>query len=358
MNTDQPIRVGVAGVRGYKGTETARVIAGHPRFRVAMVASDVVAGGRLRDIDRDLVRDGDAQAVGYNDTVSAAVDCGVELMFLATRPLLCAQLTAEFLARGVRVVDLSGAHCIRDDDDHFGAYGFPRPEAALSAVYGLTELADPAALASARLVANPTSYATAVLLALEPLLAAGIIDPERIVVDVKASSSAAGRKARIALLHSELATDCAPNKIDRHPHTPEISAQLRAETGAGFRFTLVSHIVPVARGVLATCYLDVPGASSVDAAAERVAETLQARYRGAPFVRVRERAEQVHLRGVVGTNRVLLGAAPDPVGGRVIVVAALDNLLKGTAGQAVQNANLMFGLDATAALGLGTGGLP
>lgn len=360
MATTGTIAVGIAGVRGYKGIETARLIAGHPNFRVVMVASDVVAGGRLSQIDADLVRDGDAQAVGYNDTVSAAVDYGVELMFLATRPGLCSQLGAELHARGVRIVDLSGAHCIKDGDAHVDAYGFNQHDPAMSdrAVYGLTEFANPKALREAALVANPTSWATAVLLALKPLVAAGVVEPDSVVVDVKAGTTAAGRKARISLLFSEIADDIFANKIDRHPHTPEVMEQLAAVGGPDFRFTLVSHMVPVTRGMVATCYLRVPGAGSVDAGADRVRSVLRERYADTPFVRVRDRAEDVHLRDVVGTNRCVLGAAADPHGDRVVVACAIDNMLKGTAGQAIQNANLMFGFPVTAALGLGTGGQP
>jgi len=360
MATAKTIPVGIAGVRGYKGIETARLIAGHPGFRVVMVASDVVAGGRLSQIDADLKRDGDAQAVGYNDTVSAAADYGVELMFLATRPALCSSLAPQLLERGIRSVDLSGAHCIKDGDAHVDAYGFVQVDPAMSerAVYGLPELQSPAALRGADLVANPTSWATSVLLALKPLADAGIVEPDSVVIDMKAGTSASGRRARISLLFSEIAADCFANKIDRHPHTPELMEQLSPEGGPDFRFTLVSHLVPVARGMLATCYLRVAGADTPENGAERVRAALRERYRAAPFIRVKERAEDVHLRDVVGTNRCVLGAAADPYGGRVVVTCALDNMLKGTAGQAIQNANAMFGFDPTEALRLGTGGQP
>jgi len=362
MDGSTTIPVGIAGVRGYKGTEAARLIAGHPSFRLAMVASDVMAGGRLRDIDPDLVRDGDAQAVGYNDTVSAAVDSGVALMFLATRPAACAALARDLLSRGIRVVDLSGAHCIKDPDIHINAYGFLQadPEISEEAQYGLTELVAPETLASARLVANPTSYATAVLLPLLPLAEAGLVEPHSVVVDIKAGSTAAGRKARIALLHAELAQNCYPEKIDRHQHTPEVLEQLARVAGPSFRLTLTSHLLPVPRGQLATCYLRVSEAiaPTVEVAAARVRETLRARYAASPFVQVVDRAEAVSLRAVVGTNRCLIGVASDPYGDRVVVVAALDNMLKGAAGQAMQNANLMMGRPETAGLELATGGRP
>lgn len=356
----QEIPVGIAGVRGYKGTEAARLIARHPAFRLRMVASDVIAGGTLRDIDPDLERDGDAQAVGHNDTVSAAVDNGVQLMFLSTRPVQCARLAAELISRGIRVLDLSGAHVIADPGAQFQAYGFLPTDAgiAASAVYGLTEHTDPAALRAAALVANPTSYATVVLLALKPLAVAGLLDPHGIVVDVKAGTTASGRKARMSLLFSELAQNCYAEKIERHPHAPEILERLIPLMGPETRLTLTSHIIPITRGQLATCYLKTTGDEPVEVAAERVRAVFAESYARSPFVHLVDRGESVDLRAVVGTNRCVIGVSPDPYGGRVVVVCAIDNLLKGTAGQAIQNANLMFGLPETTALELGTGGRP
>ena len=178
------------------------------------------------------------------------------------------------------------------------------------------------------------------------------------VVDVKAGTTASGRKARMALLFSELAQNCYPEKIERHPHAPEILERLSPIVGPGTRLTLTSHILPITRGQLATCYLKVPGDEPAEAAAERVRAVLAESYARSAFVRLVDRGESVDLRAVVGTNRCVLGVSPDPYGGRVVVVCAIDNLLKGTAGQAIQNANLMFGLPETTALELGTGGRP
>jgi N-acetyl-gamma-glutamyl-phosphate reductase len=352
------IRVGIAGVRGYKGLETARLIARHPRFRTVMVSSDAMAGHRLRDLDRDLERDGSAQAVGYNDTLSAARDYGVDLMFLATEPEICAALGSEFLRAGIRVMDQSGAHALRDGDAHAQTYGFPWPSAAAHAVFGLTEHAPAPLMAGAKLVANPGAYATTVLLALLPLAKRGLIEPGSVVVDAKAGSSTAGRKARISLLFSELDNNFYANKIDRHQYTPEILQELVAASGHDFKLTLATHLLPTSRGVLATCYLRVANEPDAVRATEVVRQALREAYDAAPFIQVRDRAEDIHLRAVVGTNRCLVGATADPWGERVVVVAALDNLGKGTAGQAVQNANLVFGLPETTGLELATGARP
>jgi N-acetyl-gamma-glutamyl-phosphate reductase len=364
MSEDRIIRVGIAGVRGYKGAETARLIARHPRFRVAMVSSDAMAGHRLRDLDRDLVRDGDVPAVGYGDTLSAARDYGVELMFLATEPESCARLAAPLVSAGVRVIDLSGAHALRDADAHAETYGFPQPPLAAEARFGVTELAAATDLAAARVVANPGAFGTAVMLALAPIARAGLIEPGSVIVDAKGGSSTSGRKARISLLFSEVSADCRATRIERHPYAPEIQQHLSLElerSGAApspFALTMTTHLIPVVRGVLATSYLSISGASDGREALLKVRAALEGAYVGRPFIRLVERAEDVSLRAAVGTNRAIIGVTVDPAGTRVVVVSALDNLVKGTAGQAVQNANLMFGFDETTGLALGTGGAP
>lgn len=358
MSQEGIIRVGVAGVRGYKGFEVARLIARHPRMRVAMISSDAMAGHRLRDLDRDFLRDGMAQAVGYNDTVSAARDYGVELMFLATEPEMCAQLGGELVRSNIRVMDMSGAHALKSAKAHAETYGFAWPEAASQALFGLSEHQPGGALAGAKLVANPGAYATTVLLALMPLAKAGLTEPGSVVVDAKAGSTTAGRKARISLLFSELDNNFYANKIDRHQYTPEILQELEAASGSDFKLTLATHLLPVSRGVLATCYLRLAGERDALKAVVTVREHLRQAYANAPFVQVVDRAEDVQLRAVVGTNRCLIGATPDPWGERVVIVAALDNLGKGTAGMAVQNANLVFGMNETLGLELGTGARP
>ena len=358
MTEPRTIRVGIAGVRGYKGAETARLIARHPHFRVAMVSSDAMAGHRLRDLDRDLERDGQAQAVGYNDTVSAARDYGVELMFLATEPESCARLAAPLVAAGIRVIDQSGAHALRDPDAHFDTYGFVQPALSAEARFGVSELAAAESLATARVIANPGAFGTAVLLALGPLGRAGLLEPGSVIVDAKGGSSTSGRKARISLLFSEVANDCRATRIERHPYAPEIQQALTAVGAPPFALTMTTHLIPAVRGVLATTYLKVAGTDDGQRAAERVREALRAAYDGRPFIRVVERAEDVSMKAVIGTNRCVIGATADPTSGRVVLVSALDNLIKGTAGQAVQNANLAFGFPETLGLELGTGGRP
>jgi N-acetyl-gamma-glutamyl-phosphate reductase len=356
-----PIRVGIAGVRGYSGLETARLVARHPRLRMATASSDALAGHKLRQLLPDLHADGDAVIVGHNDTVVASKAYGVDVMFLALPAEQSSQVTGPLLDAGIRVVDLSGAHRLKDAVAHLKAYGFEPEDPARNteAVYGLTEWAAPEALAQARLVANPGCYPTATLLALLPLVEAGLVEPGTLVVDAKSGTTGAGRSAKVSLLHAEIFANFYAYRVGQHQHAPEIAQQFSAISPRHQNLTFVTHLLPVARGILVTAYFRVPGGEGdIHAAAHKVQECLHARYEGAPFVKVLDRAEDVHLRQVVGTNRCVMSATADPFGRRVVVCSAIDNLIKGAAGQAVQNANVMFGLPQTLGLELGTGAQP
>ncbi len=360
MASPEPTRVGIAGVTGYTGLELARLLAGHPGLSVVAASSDAMAGQRLSALDPDLAGASDAAVVGHGDAVSAAVDMGAELMFLAMPAEVTPDVATRCLEAGLRVVDLSGAHRLKDPVAHLMAYGFEHedPQVSLEAVYGLTEHVPPEALAAARLVANPGCYPTAVLLALLPLVEAGLVEPGSLVVDAKSGTTGAGRSAKVSLLHAEIDGDFYAYRVGRHQHTPEISQALALVGGRPVDLTFVTHLLPVARGILATCYLRVPDVDSAEQAARKVDAALRARYADAPFVRVLDKAEDVRLRAVTGTNRCVMAAVPDAFGRRVVVVSAIDNLVKGAAGQAIQNANLMLGFEQTAGLGLGTGGRP
>ncbi len=338
------VRVGIGGVREYTGREAARLIAGHPTFKVVTASSDAMAGNRLSALDPDLGESGEGIVVGHGDLVSAAVDYGVDLMLLAMQPQRSSRFVAELREAGIRVVDLSGAWRIEDPGAHYNAYGFAQPDPALQAeaVYGLTEWADPGRLRAAGLVTNPGGFPSAALLALLPLVEAGLLEPGSLIVDAKQGTTGAGRIAKVPLLHSEIFGDFAAERVGCHRHTPEIVQQLTRCGATGTRLTLVVHTLPVARGILVTTYLDVPGIDDAIEAGRQVRDRLRARYADAPFIRVLEHPRDVHLSAVVGTNRCLIAAVGEPEGGRVVLVSALDNLLKGGAGQALQNANIMF----------------
>ena len=356
----EPFRVGIAGVTAYTGQQAARLVAGHPGFRTVAASSDAMAGKALTDLDPDLVSDRPVVLVGQNDTVAAARDHGVELMLLATTPQQSDAVASDLLAAGIRVVDLSGAHRLRDIEAHVAGYGFVHRDKGLAhgAVYGLTEWADREAIAGAELVTNPGGFPTAALLGLLPLIDTDAVRTDSLVIDAKSGTTAAGRSARVSLLHSEISENVYADRVGCYRHTPEITQGMRQHGAGHVALTFVAHAIPVRRGIIVAAYLPLAEGVGITEALDRARLAIVGRYAGSPFVRVLERPEDVRLSGVVHTNRCLLGVTADAIGRRLVVVSAVDNLLKGGAGQAIQNANLMFGFPETTGLALGTGGVP
>jgi N-acetyl-gamma-glutamyl-phosphate reductase len=273
----------------------------------------------------------------------------VDLVFLCTPAEVSLALAPSALDGGARVVDLSGAFRLKAAD-YPRWYGFEHTRADLleQAVYSIPETSGPdgaAALRAARLVANPGCYPTASVLAVWPLLKAGVIEPTGIIVDAKSGTTGAGRKASEEMSFSEVADDFHAYRVLKHQHTPEIERALGLVGSPVGPVTFMAHLLPVRRGILATAYGRLrPGKTAADAVA-----AVQALVDGKPFLRA-TRTDAVRLQGVVSTNRVLLGADADPERGVAVGFAAIDNLVKGAAGQAVQNANLMYGLDETTGL--------
>lgn len=287
-------RVAIVGASGYSGIELTRLLEAHPNI-------DVVATGR------------------------EAIEADCDVAMLATPAEVSHELAPQLLAKGRRVVDLSGAFRLRDAALYPKFYGFEHchPELLAEAVYGLPEL-DRTRQASARLIANPGCYATAIQLALAPMRYSG-----RAIVDAMSGVTGAGRKATEDFSFTEIANDVRAYRVLKHQHTPEIEQQL------GTQLTFVPHLLPIKRGILATCHVD---ASDVDFA----------RYANEPFISLAPSANEVRIVDVVGTNKCRIGYTRD--GDHVVVMSAIDNLVKGAAGQAVQNLNLMLGLPEQAGL--------
>jgi N-acetyl-gamma-glutamyl-phosphate reductase len=327
--------------------ELARILSTHPRFSVGLAVSDKWAGRTLGDC---LPIGGATAAVTVLSQAEGAKQLGsVELVFLCTPAEVSLALAPQALDGGARVVDVSGAFRLKAAD-YPRWYGFEHTRADLleQAVYSLPETAGPdgaAALRAARLVANPGCYPTASVLAVWPLLKAGVIEPTGIIVDAKSGTTGAGRKASEEMSFSEVADDFHAYRVLRHQHTPEIERALALAGNPVGPVTFMAHLLPVRRGILATAYGRLrPGKTAADAVA-----AVQALVTGKPFLRA-TRTDAVRLQGVVSTNRVLLAADADPERGVAVGFAAIDNLVKGAAGQAVQNANLMYGFDETTGL--------
>jgi len=315
----------VFGAAGYAGLELIKLLVVHPGVRLVCAASDQRAGTPVDDMT------GTHTGLAFS-TTQAALAAEAEVALLATPPGPALELAPQLIARGMRVVDLSNAH---------------RP--AGKGVYGLTSLFA-GEVASARLVANPGCYATAVITALAPVVRDEIVEPA-IAVSAGSGVTGAGRTAEEAMSLGEMYGEVRAYKVLRHQHVPEIElalGRLVAAPAARPRVALTTHLLPVARGIFATVTARLRVAMSTEALAERYRQA----YAGDRSVVIAASAEHVSLRRVVGTNTCAVGVASEgTVGGFVVITAALDNLLKGAAGQAVENLNLLLGLERTAGLG-------
>ena len=323
---DQRIDVALVGATGFAGQELVRILARHPRVRLtaAFGSATMEAPRRLPA----LARIWDGEVVPYSPE---KLGPSVKAAFLALPEANAAETAPELLARGIRVIDLSGAFRLRDDA--FRLKFYPKT-ATLPAgtVYGLAEL-DKAALPSAKLISCPGCYPTAALVALGPLESAGLLEGD-VIVDAKSGVSGAGKAPTERTHFSENHGSVAAYALVSHRHTPEI------EQGLGGRcVTFVPHLVPLDRGILETIYVRVKKGTT----AATIAARFEAAYRDAPFVRLTgDRLPEI--KHVAHTNFCDLGWKLDEPTGRLILVVCLDNLVKGAAGQAVQNFNLAFGL--------------
>jgi N-acetyl-gamma-glutamyl-phosphate reductase len=271
---------------------------------------------------------------------------GCRAIVLATPPNVSLSLAPPLRARGIQVIDLSGAFRLRDAAQYPPHYGFEHsaPGLLAEARYGLPEL-NRADLGHAALIANPGCYATAVALALAPLLRADLVEPDTLIADAASGVTGAGRKTSEELAFGEAAEDFRAYRVLRHQHTPEIEQTLTMGVGPPVRITFTPHLLPLRRGILATIYAHLKPRVPRSAPLEALTEA----YRGEPFVGVRASPEDVSLRRVNGTNRCELSVAGDERG-QLVMTSALDNLLKGAAGQAVQNLNLALGFTETLGL--------
>ena len=325
------IAVGIAGASGYGGAELARLLAAHPTFDVSVVAGGATAGQPLSSVFPHL----------RDDTILAASTpesfAGCDLVFLATPHELSAELAPALVAIGTAVVDLSGA--FRLDAATFEQwYGMAHPAPQLApAVYGMAELFG-SDVAGASLVANPGCYPTAALLALAPLR--DLVDPGSVHIAGLSGTSGAGKGLREELHITHAAGNVAAYAAPAHRHTPEIEQAWTRLTGVPATVTFTPHLVPMPRGLLCTVTADL--LDDVDAAQVRTAA--EKMYEDAPFVWVLPDGQWPSTTHLRGSNGAAIGVAVDPRTSRVTASCAIDNLGKGAAGQAVQNANLMLGL--------------
>jgi N-acetyl-gamma-glutamyl-phosphate reductase len=341
-NTPNAITVGVIGASGYTGAELVRLLGHHGGAAVRLLTAERHAGKPLAAVFPHLA------GLDLPDLVSLGeVDWeGVELVFCCL-PHGTTQEVVLGLPERLRIVDLSADFRLDDPETYAQWYGRPHraPELQRQAVYGLTELARDG-VAGARLVANPGCYPTAALLPLVPLLSAGQIEADDLIIDAKSGVTGAGRAAKEANLFAEVAEGVHAYGVAGHRHAPEIEQGLSLAAGRQVIVSFTPHLVPMNRGLLATIYVKLAdGAEAAD-----LRRTLAGRYADEPFVGVTAEGAAPATRHVRGSNRCLIGVFPDRVPGRAILISALDNLVKGASGQAVQNMNLMCGLPETTGL--------
>lgn len=345
------IKAAVIGATGYAGIELVRLLSRHPAANIVRVSSETYKGQRLHDVYPHLGLKGDmVLEEGLGEDLS-----GADVAFLALPHGLALSLVPRILEMGVAVIDLGADFRLRDPGTYLEWYGAENRALVASlrdagvfsqAVYGLPELHRDA-IRGARLVANPGCYPTASILALAPLFRAGLVADDVVIIDAKSGVSGAGRSPSLKVHFAEVDENLRIySPAGRHRHTPEIEQELSLIAGRRVTASFNPHLIPMNRGILSTCYAAVPrGVGQGD---------LEALYRdfysGEPFVRVLTGGRLPETKFAMGSNMCFIGVAVDGRAGRAVVVSAIDNLGKGAAGQAVQNMNILFGLDETAGL--------
>lgn len=334
-------RIGIVGGTGYTGVELLRLLASHPEAELAAITSRGNAGTPVAEMFPSLRGRVDLHFTAPDDAPLEQCD----LVFFATPHGTAMAAAPALLDKGVKVVDLGPDFRLRDAQAWSQWYGMEHscPELLNEAVYGLPELYR-SAIAGASLVANPGCYPTAVKLALMPLLEKGLVDASRLIADAKSGVSGAGRQPKVHTLLCEANENFNSYGASGHRHLPEIMQGLRTMTDAEVGLVFVPHLVPMTRGMQATCYAPLLGPE------DNLQALYEARYEEEPFVDVMPYGSHPQTASVRGTNMCRIGLHKQPGSNVCIVLSVIDNLVKGAAGQAVQNMNLMLGFDETAGL--------
>lgn len=331
------IKVGIVGGTGYTGVELLRLLAQHPQAEVAVITSRSEAGVAVADMYPNLRGHYDGLAFSVPDTKALAA---CDVVFFATPHGVAHALAGELLAAGTRVIDLSADFRLQDAEEWGKWYGQPHgaPDLLTDAVYGLPEV-NREKIRGARLIAVPGCYPTATQLGFLPLLEAGVVDPLRLIADCKSGVSGAGRGAAVGSLLCEAGESMKAYAVKGHRHLPEISQGLRLAAGQDIGLTFVPHLTPMIRGIHSTLYATVTD-TSVDLQA-----LYEKRYADEPFVDVMPAGSHPETRSVRGANVCRIAVHRPQDSGLVVVLSVIDNLVKGASGQAVQNLNILFGLD-------------
>ncbi|MHB1176267.1 MAG: N-acetyl-gamma-glutamyl-phosphate reductase [Sulfuriferula sp.] len=336
------IKVGIVGGTGYTGVELLRLLARHPQAQFVAITSRKEAGMPVADMFPNLRGHVDLR---FCDPQDAGLD-QCDVVFFATPNGIAMQQTRELLTAGVRVIDLAADFRIQDLGVWKKWYGMEHacPDLVAQAVYGLPEV-NREQIKTAQLIANPGCYPTAVQLGFLPLLEAGMVDESYLIADVKSGVSGAGRKAEVGTLFAEAGDNFKAYAASGHRHLPEISQGLARYAGKPVGLTFVPHLTPLIRGIHATLYARLTSESDPQTLFEQ-------RYQHEPFVDVLPFGSHPETRSVRGANTCRIALHRPQGGDTLVILSAIDNLVKGASGQAVQNMNIMFGLPETMGLEL------
>ena len=331
------IRAGIIGATGYAGGELVRILTGHKNVEIKWYGSRSYIDKKYAEVYQNMFQIVDDKCM--DDNMEALAD-QVDVIFTATPQGLCASLVNEEILSKVKIIDLSADFRLKDVATYEAWYKIqhPTPQFIPEAVYGLCEI-NREAVKKARLVANPGCYPTCSTLSIYPLLKEGLIDPNTIIIDAKSGTSGAGRSAKVDNLYCEVNENIKAYGVANHRHTPEIEEQLSYAAGEPVLLNFTPHLVPMNRGILITAYASL----KKDVSYEEAKAAYDKYYADEKFVRVLERDVCPQTKWVEGSNYVDVNFKIDLRTKRVIMMGAMDNLVKGAAGQAVQNMNLMFG---------------
>jgi N-acetyl-gamma-glutamyl-phosphate reductase len=332
------IKVGIIGSTGYAGAEIVRLIQQHKEAEVVWYGSRSYVDKKYSEVFRNMFQIVDARCMDDNmEELAEAVD----VIFTATPQGLCGSLVNEDILSKVKIIDLSADFRIKDVATYEKWYGIKHqsPQFIEEAVYGLCEI-NRDKMNGVRIVANPGCYTTCSILSIYPMVKEGLIEPKSIIVDAKSGTSGAGRGAKVPNLFCEVNENIKAYGVTTHRHTPEIEEQLGYAAGEEVVINFTPHLVPMQRGILVTAYADL----KKEVTYEEVKAIYDKYYEKEYFIRVLDKDETPETRWVEGSNFVDVNFKIDNRTGRIIMMGALDNLIKGAAGQAVQNMNIMFGL--------------
>lgn len=333
------VKVGIIGSTGYAGAELARLLLQHKDVEIVWYGSRSYIDKKYYEVFRNMFQIVDAKCMDDDmETLANSVD----VIFTATPQGLCASLVNEEVLNKVKIIDLSADFRIKDVSIYEQWYGMEHksPQFIDEAVYGLCEI-NRDKVKGARLVANPGCYPTCTILSIYPLLKEGMINPDTIIVDAKSGTSGAGRGAKVNNLFCEVNENIKAYGVTTHRHTPEIEEQLSYAAGSDVLINFTPHLVPMNRGILVTAYASL----NKKVSHEEVKAVYDKYYDREQFVRVLDKDVPPETRWVEGSNYVDVNFKIDERTNRIIMMGAMDNLIKGAAGQAVQNMNIMFGFD-------------